>query len=376
MRHIGGIVAAVATLVAAAVVGACAPEEPVRIGFLGGLSGRVTDLGIGGLNGTRLAVELRNKAGGIRGRPVELIEADDQQDPDVTRLSLEYLINHKVVAVIGPMTSAVAVVAVPIANREQLVLISPTVTTNELAGIDDYFFRILPATREFVRTNAEHYLKTRGLRRLRLVYDLRNRAYTESWRQDFESAFTAGGAQILAPLSFSSSDDTRFDELAKRALADNPDGLILLANSVDAAMLCQSIRRHHPSITIGTSEWAATERLTEIGGAFVEGITVAQFFNRQSPAPAYQAFRTAYQSRFGREPGYAELFAFDAANVLFAALADQRPNQSLKATLLAHAPFRGAQKLIAFDAAGDVFGRTFMVAIRNGQFVPLQAEAP
>lgn len=376
MRHIGGIVAAVAALVAATLVGACAPEEPVRIGFLGGLSGRVTDLGIGGLNGTRLAVELRNKVGGIRGRPVELIEADDQQDPEVTRLSLEYLINHKVVAVIGPMTSAVAVAAVPIANREQLVLISPTVTTNELAGIDDYFFRILPATREFVRTNAEHYLKTRGLRRLRLVYDLRNRAYTESWRQDFESAFTAGGAQILAALPFSSSDDTRFDELARRALADNPDGLILLANSVDAAMLCQSIRRHHPSIAIGTSEWAATERLTEIGGAFVEGITVAQFFNRQSPAPAYQAFRTAYQSRFGREPGYAELFAFDAANVLFAALEDQRPNQSLKAALLAHPPFRGVQQAIAFDAAGDVFGRTFMVAIRNGQFVPLQAEAP
>ena len=376
MRHIGGIVAAVATLVAAALVGACAPEEPVRIGFLGGLSGRVTDLGIGGLNGTRLAVELRNKAGGIRRRPVELIEADDQQDPDVTRLSLEYLINHKVVAVVGPMTSAVAVVAAPIANREQLVLISPTVTTNELAGIDDYFFRILPATREFVRTNAEHYLKAQGLRRLRLVYDLRNRAYTESWRQDFESAFTAGGAHILAPLSFSSSDDTRFDELARRALADNPDGLILLANSVDAAMLCQSIRRHHPSITIGTSEWAATERLTEIGGAFVEGITVAQFFNRQSPAPAYQAFRTAYLNRFGREPGYAELFAFDAANVLFTALEDQRPSQSLKAALLAHPPFRGAQQAIAFDAAGDVFGRTFMVAIRNGQFVPLQAEAP
>jgi branched-chain amino acid transport system substrate-binding protein len=47
---------------------ACTPPEPLRIGFLGGLSGRVADLGIGGRNGAILAVEMRNRQGGINGR--------------------------------------------------------------------------------------------------------------------------------------------------------------------------------------------------------------------------------------------------------------------------------------------------------------------
>jgi ABC-type branched-subunit amino acid transport system substrate-binding protein len=64
---------------------ACTPPEPLRIGFLGGLSGRVADLGIGGRNGAILAVEMRNQQGGINGRRVELIAEDDQQDVEVAR---------------------------------------------------------------------------------------------------------------------------------------------------------------------------------------------------------------------------------------------------------------------------------------------------
>ena len=63
---------------------ACSPPAPVRIGFLAGLSGRVADLGIGGRNGAILAVEMRNRQGGINGRPVELIaEAPDWYSYDL-----------------------------------------------------------------------------------------------------------------------------------------------------------------------------------------------------------------------------------------------------------------------------------------------------
>jgi len=45
----------------------CSPKEPVKIGSLGGVSGRVADLGIAGRTGALLAVEMRNRAGGING---------------------------------------------------------------------------------------------------------------------------------------------------------------------------------------------------------------------------------------------------------------------------------------------------------------------
>jgi len=85
----------------------------VRIGFLAGLSGRVADLGIGGRNGAILAVEMRNRQGGINGRPVELIAEDDQQDAELARHAASRLLASKVEVVIGPMTSTMALAIAP-----------------------------------------------------------------------------------------------------------------------------------------------------------------------------------------------------------------------------------------------------------------------
>ena len=108
---------------------ACSPPAPIVLGFVGALSGRVADLGVEGRNGVTLAVELRNKAGGVKGRQVELLAEDDQQNPAMARQAVGKLIDLKVDALIGPMTSAMAMVVVPQVNQAQLVMVSPTVTT-------------------------------------------------------------------------------------------------------------------------------------------------------------------------------------------------------------------------------------------------------
>jgi branched-chain amino acid transport system substrate-binding protein len=360
-------------LAALLLLSSCAPTEPIYVGYLGGLSGRGSDLGTGGLNGTRLAVEIRNKSGGVKGRLVELVEADDQQDPEEARKAMERLIAHKVVAVVGPMTSAMAMATVSQSNQNKLVMVSPTVTTGDLSGLDDYFFRVIPETHDFVKTNVNHYIDTLGLRRVRLVYDLRNKSYTESWLKEFTQTFLARGGSTLPPVSFSSSDETNFPSLARQALSGNPQAIIILGNSVDVAMLCQSLRKTNPGIAIGTSEWAATERLPLLGGPLAEGVTVAQFFDRQSTAPDYLAFKSSYHKRYNREPGFAELLAFEATNVIFDALESQGPNQSLKQSILAKRTFRGAHASIEFDPNGDTKGKTFMATIRNGRFAPLHA---
>ncbi|HAY27617.1 MAG TPA: ABC transporter substrate-binding protein, partial [Candidatus Accumulibacter sp.] len=78
-------------ILAICVLTACAPPEPIRIGFIGGTSGRVADLGIAGRDAVLLAVELRNQAGGIAGRKVELLIRDDQQDPEAAKRALREL---------------------------------------------------------------------------------------------------------------------------------------------------------------------------------------------------------------------------------------------------------------------------------------------
>ena len=64
---------------------------------------------------------------------------DDQHDPEVALRVDQELIDAGVVAIIGHMTSAMSVVAVPLMNRELMLMISPTTSTSRLTGIDDFF---------------------------------------------------------------------------------------------------------------------------------------------------------------------------------------------------------------------------------------------
>ncbi len=358
-------------LVAASLLAAssCAPPEPVRIGFLGGLSGRVADLGIGGRNGAILAVEQRNQRGGINGRPIELIAEDDQQDPEVARQAVARLLARPVEVIIGPMTSAMAMAVVPQVNATTVPLVSPTVTTNALTGIDDQFFRVVAPTARHVFKSADYHYRQLGLRRIVLVCDLRNKAYTDSWAGDFRRAFVALGGTVVDEIGF--ANDDALSMVATRALAGRPDGALIIANSVDTGLLVQQIRLRDRQVRLATAEWAATERLIELGGQAVEGVIVAQYVDRQDGAPSYLAFRKAYRERFAHEPGFAGLTAFDATNVALDALASRRKQQTLKQALLAHGEFGGAQSPIRFDANGDTERDTFLSRIQDGEFRPL-----
>ena len=103
----------VAVLASCALLFGCGPTEPLRIGFIGGLSDRNSDVGQAGHNAVVLAVEQINRVGGIRGRQVELIARDDAQNAATTERSAQELAAAKVEAVIGPFTSGVAAAAVP-----------------------------------------------------------------------------------------------------------------------------------------------------------------------------------------------------------------------------------------------------------------------
>ncbi len=347
----------------------CSPPEPIRLGFIGGISGRVADLGIAGRNGTALAIEMRNKSGGINGRPVELIVEDDKQDPEIAKRGISRLIGNKVHAIIGPMTSTMAMASLPLINEARMTMISPTVTSSKLSGLDDYFLRVIAPTTEYARKGAEYHFRTRGQRRVAAAYDLRNKDYTETWLADYGKAFSALGGEIITAEPYESGDHMDFAQLAERLLQAAPDAVLIIANSVDTAMLAQQLHKRDPGVQITTSEWAATERLTELGGKAVEGMVIAQFLDRDSKQPAYVVFRNAYVERFALEPGFAGITGFDAANVALDALAEKKAGQTLKQTILERRVFAGAQSEIRFDPYGDATRETYMTIIRNGTFV-------
>ena len=347
----------------------CSPKEPVKIGFVGGVSGRVADLGIAGRNGAMLAVEMRNQAGGLNGRTIELLIEDDQQDAAQAKAAVQRLIDQKVEAIVGPMTSMVAMATVPIVNQAKIVMMSPTVSTQELSHIDDYFFRVISSTAEYAHKSADYQVSRQGISRVAAAYDLRNEAYSESWLKEYRKAFAAQGGEVILTESYYSGDDVNFATLAESLLKVKPDAVLVIANSLDTAMLAQQVRKRDPHVRIATSEWAATERLSELGGNAVEGVMIAQFMDRDSNNPSFLAFRQAYIDRFSMEPGFGGVTAFDAMNVVLAALAGKENSQTLKQAILSQGIFVGVQSEIRFDKTGDAKRDTYMTTIHNGQFL-------
>lgn len=362
-----------AGLVALAALAGCQRRAPFPLGFLAGLSGRGAVTSEDGRNGTILAVEQVNAAGGVQGRLLELVVQDNGDDAATARIAMQRLLDDGVQAIVGPFASAIAAAVLPQAEQAGVLLLSPNATAASLAGLDDMLVMLSPSTRQAARAYAR-LLWQRGLRRLAIATatDPRNAVYAVSWRDEFSAAFRALGGALVAQADFASDAGTAYSAVVGEMIAARPDGLVFACGSVDAVRLAQQARRQASALPVAVADAAAGEALITLGGAAVEGVVAGQLHDRSSTAPRYLAFVEAYRSRFGRLPGYHAVISHDAVSVLAQALARRAAGESLKQAVLRHGPYAGLQQDMTLDAAGDTAGAPHFVVVRDGRFEALR----
>ena len=352
--------------------GGCTQNEPIELGFLGGLTGRLSSLGIAARNGATLAVEEVNSRGGIQGRTVNLHIANDQQDATTARKAMRDLHAMGVVAVIGPLTSSMAVEVAPISYELKLVTVGPTISTNQLSEKDDYFFRPRPASKVLAQRIALHMRIEKERSRLAVIYDTNNLAHTESWYTHLKSYFEGYGGEVVNTVTFSSADQNSYTELAGKLMKHRPDAYFILASSIDTRLIAQQLRKYKDNHPLYASEWSFTNDLLQFGGSAVEGLTICHTYNLLDTSPRFEHFNARYSERFGSKPSFAAGHTYDATTLVLAAL-QQNPNPAaLKETLLNLKGFTGLQATIQLDKYGDTERTTFLTTINNGQFELLE----
>jgi branched-chain amino acid transport system substrate-binding protein len=257
----------------------CDDPEPIKIGFIGGLSGRSADIGEASRNAVQLAVNEINKSGGVAGHNVELLVRDDEDMPGVAAEAVRSLHAAGVAAIIGPNNSSIAVGMLPVINELEVVTISPTASSLALAGLDDHLFRINWTTRDNARIYARYYLE-RGVTRVAVAIDGNNLVFSESWLQEFAHEFEASVGRVVARDAFDANDERGYSDTARKLLDSDAEAILLVANSVDSAQLAQQIRKIDSDILLIAAEWAASERLIFLGGSAIEGLELVQSYNR------------------------------------------------------------------------------------------------
>ena len=345
----------------------CQPEPPIKVAFIGGLSGRVSELTVDARNGTTLAIEALNSRPGPR---YELRSHDDGHSADQGPAVIDAVADEGDAFAIGPIISTIAKGMAPEASRRHLVLISPTANSDELSGVDDWFFRVIPAAGPGAEQIAETAI-ARGLKSAAVMAEWRNRIFSESFTKRFDARFQALGGAPSQVVRYETDQDPDYAEIAARLLASHPRMVLLLCSAVDAAIVSQQLRRLDPAVQIVMSSWAANVQLLQLGGRAVEGAIVMQVLDLDSQEPAYVEFRKRFIDRFGYTPSQAAVLSYDATMMGAEGLRRKSDSQSLRDVLRAPGSWPALQRPLVLDRFGDSVGRFRMSEVHGGRFVML-----
>ena len=347
----------------------CLPKAPLRLGFTAELTGKQSELGDSLRNGVQLAVEELNAAGGIAGRPLELLVEDDAGVPDGARRAEEKLIDAGAVALIGHLTSSQTLAGYEVAQSRGVALLSATASTSLLSGKKDLFFRTVLSTDALGRGLARHVRQTRRLGRLAVIYDLDNNAYSEPFVEAFSDTFIALGGQVTGQATFSAGQAPDFAPLAAQLKAAQPEGVLLVTSPTDTAVIAQIMRLGGWRPALFSSSWAQGDGLIRNGGQAVEGMELILAIDTNDPAPALQAFKIRYEQRFAHAPNFYAIEGYETLQMLAMALKETGGQaKGLPEALSRLKGFQGLTGTIQMDEFGDALRPLYIQRVTQGRF--------
>lgn len=143
-----------------------------------------------------------NKDKGLDGRLLEIMIANDQDDPTKAKTVAQQLAaNSAVLGVIGHASSETSNLALPEYEKSGLAMVSPASTSSSFTNSSQsqkskVFFRTVPSTTVAGEKLAEYAKSTLLLDKVVIFYDSKS-VYSKSAKEDFNRAFTARGGKVV-----------------------------------------------------------------------------------------------------------------------------------------------------------------------------------
>ncbi len=346
----------------------CKNKEPLTIGFVSPLSGRQSSMGLEEKNGVTLAVEEINSRGGIKGRKISVIYKDDENNPETAKRVVKELIYTGVEVIIGHMTSSMTLTTIDLVQDAKVVMISPTASTTELSGKDDYFFRFDETSDNEAKHLSTYLSNNLQVSKIATVYDKSNEAFSLGWAKVMEESFEAAGGKQAAMLGFSENETDTFPVIVDNLLAVSPEVIVIVAGAYDSALFCQQIRKKNNSVRIILSGWAKTKDFLKHGGAAAEGTIFSDQFVPESHDDVYSQFESSFFDRFGVIPDFPASNSYEIVYFLEQAFNSRKSGESLKDACKKNSRFDGIHGVVQFDEYGDIRRERQIVQVQNGNF--------
>lgn len=319
--------------------------------------------------GVDLALEEINDSGGVNGRPIRLIYEDDRGEPATAVSAFQKLVStHDIPAAIAGAFSSPALAVAPIANREQVVVLSPTASSPDLTDAGPFFFRNYPSDTLEGNVMAEIAVDDLRFKRFAILYS--TSAYGVGLREVFSREVKARGAEVVIAEGFKEGD-TDFRTQLDKVRAANPDAIYMVGYYKEFAKILKQAKELGIDKRILSCVTFNEPELLELAGSAADGVVFAQpYFDPESDDPSVQQFIEAYKKKYASTGGVYAAHGYDALKLLALAMEREGVTGPQIATGLRQIDaYEGASGMTTFDHNGDVVKPFRLFTVKAGQYV-------
>ncbi len=364
-------IAGVLVIAAVVLVGALRSSGPgeITIGWIGPLSGEYASYGRMVKAGTEIAVDEVNARGGIGGRKLAVIYEDDQLEPKKGVAAFEKLVSvNSVPVVIQAAGSNVMLAEAPLAEKEKIVLISPTCTSPEITDAGDYVFRIAPSDTYQGKVIADIVRNKLACRSVAILHV--NNDYGLGLKTVFaEELRRLGGAVVLDEGFDPSSRD--FRTVLAKIRAAKPDALLLSTLYQEAALILKQAAELGVTARFIGGDGCFAPELVDRAGSAAEGMLVVNMhWDPASADPVVSRFVQEFVDRHGKKPEVYGALGYDCMMIVASAIEQGGDtSDAIRRRLCGTKDFSGVTGETSFDSNGDALKTYDLFEVRSGEFV-------
>ena len=275
--------------------------DPIKIGVDGPFTGGSSSMGVSMRDGVRLATQEINKAGGVLGRQIVLVERDDEaKNERGVQIAQELINKEKVVATVGYINTGVALASqrffqeakIPVMNN----VATGSVVTHQFPNdADNYIFRNSAHDSIQAPMIVEEAISRRGFKKVAILADSTN--YGQLGREDLEKALAAKGIKPVAVEKFNIKDVDMTAQLLKAKEA-GAEAVLTYGIGPELAQIANGMTKLGWKVPMVGSWTLSMANYIDNAGPGGEGARMPQTFIQEPTTPKRQSFIVNYLKTF------------------------------------------------------------------------------
>lgn len=349
----------------------CGPQDVIKIGVVGPMTGDQAKMGQDIYRGTLLAAEEWNGRGGVLEKKIVVIETDDRHDPREAVSVANKMVNDKVLGVVGHLNSSCSIPASQVYHEFKVVQITPSSTNPQLTeqGYRNVF-RVCGRDDQQGAVGAKFVLEGLKLKRVAVIHD--KTTYGQGLADEFVRNVKNDKATAVVAYEGILQGDNDFTAVLTKIKQERPEVVYFGGVYPEAGLLVKQMRQLGLDIPFVSGDAVYDQNFLEIGGEATEGAYIS-FSPSVEDQPSAKKFLDSYKAKFG-EPGPYSVYAYDAANIILQGVADAKSTDGEKVAEAIHSmTYQGAMGRIQFDQKGDVLIAPYIFwTVKEGKFVPMK----